>query len=574
MEMVNLTINGVKVQAPKNATILEAAKSAGIHIPTLCYHPDLKPEGACRLCVVEATGARGLVASCCYPVAEGMVVQTNTAQVRKARRLVVELLLASHPKGCLSCRKSGDCELQRIAADLDVRNHRFDWGERKTYTLDDSNPCLVRDQEKCILCGRCIRMCRDIQGMNVYSFARRGFHAMVAAAFEQDLSNVACSFCGQCSAVCPTAAIMEKDDTELVWDAIHDPDKIVVCQVSPSVRVALGEEVGLAPGSIVTGKMVAGLKAMGFDKVFDTNFSADLTIMEEGHEFIDRLQHGGVLPMVTSCSPGWVNMCELKYPDLLPHLSTAKSPQGMFGAVIKTYWAEKANVNPAKIVSVSVMPCIAKKAECVRPQLRDSGFQDVDIVITTRELGKMLREDGIDFTRLPDAEFDSPLGFGSGAGAIFGTTGGVMEAALRTVADVVTGQDIQQVDYKAVRGFEETKEAVLNIAGKEVKIAVCNTLGSAMKMMDRVRAGTADYHFIEVMACPGGCIGGGGQPIPTSKAIKKKRMEAIYSIDSNSKIRKSHENPEIKILYDTWMGKPLGEKAHRLLHTHYSPQNR
>jgi len=574
MEMVNLTINGVKVQAPKNATILEAAKSAGIHIPTLCYHPDLKPEGACRLCVVEATGARGLVASCCYPVAEGMVVQTNTAQVRKARRLVVELLLASHPKGCLSCRKSGDCELQRIAADLDVRNHRFDWGERKTYTLDDSNPCLVRDQEKCILCGRCIRMCRDIQGMNVYSFARRGFHAMVAAAFEQDLSNVACSFCGQCSAVCPTAAIMEKDDTERVWDAIHDPDKIVVCQVAPSVRVALGEEVGLAPGSIVTGKMVAGLKAMGFDKVFDTNFSADLTIMEEGHEFIDRLQHGGVLPMVTSCSPGWVNMCELKYPDLLPHLSTAKSPQGMFGAVIKTYWAEKANVNPAKIVSVSVMPCIAKKAECVRPQLRDSGFQDVDIVITTRELGKMLREDGIDFTRLPDAEFDSPLGFGSGAGAIFGTTGGVMEAALRTVADVVTGQDIQQVDYKAVRGFEETKEAVLNIAGKEVKIAVCNTLGSAMKMMDRVRAGTADYHFIEVMACPGGCIGGGGQPIPTSKAIKKKRMKAIYSIDSNSKIRKSHENPEIKILYDTWMGKPLGEKAHRLLHTHYSPQNR
>jgi NADP-reducing hydrogenase subunit HndD len=574
MEMVNLTINGVKVQAPKNATILEAAKSAGIHIPTLCYHPDLKPEGACRLCVVEATGARGLVASCCYPVAEGMVVQTNTAQVRKARRLVVELLLASHPKGCLSCRKSGDCELQRIAADLDVRNHRFDWGERKTYTLDDSNPCLVRDQEKCILCGRCIRMCRDIQGMNVYSFARRGFHAMVAAAFEQDLSKVACSFCGQCSAVCPTAAIMEKDDTERVWDAIHDPDKIVVCQVAPSVRVALGEEVGLAPGSIVTGKMVAGLKAMGFDKVFDTNFSADLTIMEEGHEFVDRLQHGGVLPMITSCSPGWVNMCELKYPDLLPHLSTAKSPQGMFGAVIKTYWAEKANVNPAKIVSVSVMPCIAKKAECVRPQLRDSGFQDVDIVITTRELGKMLREDGIDFTRLPDAEFDSPLGYGSGAGAIFGATGGVMEAALRTVADVVTGQDIKQVDYQAVRGFDETKEATLNIAGKEVKIAVCNTLGSAMKMMDRVRAGTADYHFIEVMACPGGCIGGGGQPIPTSKDVKKKRMEAIYSIDSNSKIRKSHENPEIKILYDTWLGKPLGEKAHRLLHTHYSAQNR
>jgi NADP-reducing hydrogenase subunit HndD len=574
MEMVNLTINGVKVTAPKNATVLEAAKSAGIHIPTLCYHPDLKPEGACRLCVVEATGARGLVASCCYPVAEGMAVQTNTAKVRKARRQVVELLLASHPKECLSCRKSGDCELQKIAADLDVREHRFDWGERKVYTIDDSNPCLVRNQEKCILCGRCIRMCRDVQNMNVYSFARRGFHAMVAAAFEQDLSKVACSYCGQCAAVCPTAAIMEKDDTERVWDAIHDPEKIVVCQVAPSVRVALGEEVGLEPGSIVTGKMVAALKAMGFDRVFDTNFSADLTIMEEGHEFIDRLTHGGVLPMVTSCSPGWVNMCELKYPDLLPHLSTAKSPQGMFGAVIKTYWAEKANVNPAKVVVVSVMPCIAKKAECVRPQLRDSGFQDVDIVITTRELGKMLREDGISFAQLPEAEFDSPLGYGSGAGAIFGTTGGVMEAALRTVADVVTGKDLQEIDYTAVRGLADTKEATVNVAGKDVKIAVCNTLGSAMKMMDKVRAGKADYQFIEVMACPGGCIGGGGQPIPTSWAIKKKRMEAIYSIDKNSKIRKSHENPEIKVLYETWLGKPLGEKAHRLLHTHYSKQER
>ena len=522
MEMVNLTINGVKVQAPKNATILEAAKSAGIHIPTLCYHPDLKPEGACRLCVVEATGARGLVASCCYPVAEGMVVQTNTAQVRKARRLVVELLLASHPKGCLSCRKSGDCELQRIAADLDVRNHRFDWGERKTYTLDDSNPCLVRDQEKCILCGRCIRMCRDIQGMNVYSFARRGFHAMVAAAFEQDLSNVACSFCGQCSAVCPTAAIMEKDDTERVWDAIHDPDKIVVCQVAPSVRVALGEEVGLAPGSIVTGKMVAGLKAMGFDKVFDTNFSADLTIMEEGHEFIDRLQHGGVLPMVTSCSPGWVNMCELKYPDLLPHLSTAKSPQGMFGAVIKTYWAEKANVNPAKIVSVSVMPCIAKKAECVRPQLRDSGFQDVDIVITTRELGKMLREDGIDFTRLPDAEFDSPLGFGSGAGAIFGTTGGVMEAALRTAYALLAGEELKNPDIISVRGLNNSLvEATVPIplkaqGGKifELRVAVVNgALQDLKNVMKIINEDKDRWHFIEVMNCPGGCVNGGGQPL-------------------------------------------------------------
>ena len=574
MDTVSLTINGVKVTAPMGSTILEAARSAGIYIPTLCYHPDLVPEGACRLCLVEASGARGLVASCCYPVSDGMTVQTNTEKVRAARKMVMELLLASHPKDCLACQKSGDCELQEIAADLGVRTRRFDGGEMKAHTIDDSNPCLVRDQEKCILCGRCIRVCRDVQGMNVYSFIKRGFHAMVSPAFEQDLSKVACSFCGQCASLCPTAAIREKDDTEKVWEAIHDPKKIVVCQVAPSVRVALGEEMGQAPGSIVTGKMVAGLKAMGFDKVFDTNFSADLTIMEEGHEFIHRLKNNGVLPMVTSCSPGWVNMCELKYPDLLPHLSTAKSPQGMFGAVIKTYWAEKANVNPGDIVSVSVMPCIAKKAECVRPQLRDSGFQDVDIVITTRELGRMLREDGIKFDQLPEAEFDSPLGIGSGAGAIFGTTGGVMEAALRTVADVVSNEDLKDIDYKAVRGLDQTKEATVNVAGTQVKIAVCNSLGSAQLMMDKVRAGTADYHFIEIMACPGGCIGGGGQPIPTSMAIKAKRMEALYKIDGMSTLRKSHDNPEIKTLYKEFLGEPLGERAHRLLHTHYGKQDR
>lgn len=574
MEMVTLTINGQTVQAPKNATILEAARSAGIYIPTLCYHPELAPEGACRLCVVEASGARSLVASCVYPVAEGMVVKTNTPKVRAARKMVVELLLANHPKDCLSCQKSGDCELQKIAADLGLRKIRFEGGARKAHTIDGSNPCLVRDQEKCILCGRCIRVCRDVQGMNVYSFANRGFDTIVSTAFEQDLGNVACSYCGQCASVCPTGAIVERDDTEKVWDAINDPDKIVIVQTAPSVRVAIGEELGMEPGSIVTGKMVAALRHLGFDKVFDTDFSADLTIMEEGYEFLDRLQNGGLLPMITSCSPGWVNMIELKYPELLDHLSTAKSPQQMFGAIAKTYYPEKAGIDPAKIVSVSVMPCTAKKAEAARPEMCDSGYRDVDIVITTRELGRMIREAGIDFKNLPEEAFDSPLGTGSGAGVIFGTTGGVMEAALRTVADVLAGENLPHVDYEKVRGMEHTREAELEIAGKKIKIAVVHTLKSAMEMLERVKNGTADYQFIEVMACPGGCIGGGGQPVPVNAEIRKLRRKGLFDCDRANELRKSHENPEIIELYDTWLGKPLGEKAHNLLHTHYHRQIR
>ena len=433
MTMVNLTINGKQVQAPQGATILEAARAAGIHIPTLCYHPELRPEGACRLCMVEASGARTLVASCVYPVSEGMVVNTNTNKVREARKMVVELLLANHPKDCLSCQKSGDCELQKIAADLGMRKIRFEGGERKTHTIDCSNPSLVRDQEKCILCGRCIRVCRDVQGMSVYSFARRGFDTIVSTAFESDLKDAVCTYCGQCASVCPTGAIVEKDDTEKVWAAINDSEKVVLVQTAPAVRVALGEELGIPAGSVVTGKMVAALRRLGFDKVFDTNFSADLTIMEEGHEFLSRLQNGGVLPMITSCSPGWVNMIELKYPELLPHLSTAKSPQQMFGAIAKTYYAEKAGIDPSKIVCVSVMPCTAKKAEAAREEMCASGYRDVDVVITTRELGRMIREAGIDFANLPEENYDSPLGAGTGAAVIFGTTGGVMEAALRTV---------------------------------------------------------------------------------------------------------------------------------------------
>lgn len=574
MTMVNLTINGKQVQAPQGASVLEAARGAGIYIPTLCYHPELRAEGACRLCMVEASGARTLVASCVYPVSEGMVVKTNTAKVREARKTVVELLLANHPKDCLSCQKSGDCELQKIAADLGVRKIRFEGGETKVHTVDCSNPSLVRDQEKCILCGRCIRVCRDVQGMSVYSFAGRGFNTIVSTAFEHDLKDAACTYCGQCASVCPTGAIVEKDDTEQVWAAINDPEKVVIVQTAPSVRVALGEELGIPVGNVVTGKMVSALRILGFDKVFDTNFSADLTIMEEGHEFLHRLQNGGVLPMITSCSPGWVNMIEMKYPELLPHLSTAKSPQQMFGAVAKTYFAEQAGIDPAKIVCVSVMPCTAKKAEAAREEMRASGYQDVDIVITTRELGRMIREAGIDFANLSEENFDSPLGTGTGAAVIFGTTGGVMEAALRTVADVLTGEDLPKVDYEEVRGMEETREAVIKIGDAEVKIAVVNTLASARKMLEKIKAGEADYQFIEVMACPGGCIGGGGQPIPVNREIREKRREALLNCDRMSELRKSHENPEIKALYDNWLGKPLGEKAHSLLHTHYSAKRR
>lgn len=574
MDMVTLTINGQTVQAKKNSTVLEACRAANIYVPTLCYHPELRPEGACRLCVVEASGARTLVASCVYPVAEGMVVETNTPKVREARKLVVELLLANHPKDCLSCQKSMDCELQKIAADLGVRQIRFIGGEMKAHTIDAGNPSLVRDQEKCILCGRCIRVCSEVQGMNVYSFAGRGFNTMVSTAFEQGLEKVACTYCGQCASVCPTGAIVEKDDTAKVWAAIGDKTKHVIVQTAPSVRVALGEELGIPVGEIVTGKMVAALRKLGFDKVFDTNFSADLTIMEEGHEFIDRLKNGGVLPMITSCSPGWVNMIEQKYPELLPHLSTAKSPQQMFGAVAKTYYPEKAGINPKDIVSVSIMPCTAKKAEAVRAGMDSSGYQDVDVVLTTRELGRMIREAGIDFASLEEELPDSPLGAGTGAAVIFGTTGGVMEAALRTVADVVTGEALADVDYTSVRGMDAVREATLKIADLEVKVAVVHTLKAARAMMDRIKAGTADYHFIEVMACPGGCIGGGGQPIPVNAQIRQARRDALFVCDQKNVLRKSHENPEIIEIYKNWLGKPLGEKAHHLLHTHYVQQIR
>jgi NADH-quinone oxidoreductase subunit G/NADP-reducing hydrogenase subunit HndD len=571
--MVNVTIDGRKLQVPKSATVLSAAQAAGISVPSLCYHPELRPEGACRVCVVEVEGARTLVASCVYPVNEGMVVHTNTAAVREARKTVVELLLANHPQDCLSCQRNTNCELQTIAADLGIRKVRFD-GVKKSLPLDANNPSLVRDQNKCILCGRCIKACSDRQGVNVYSFAKRGFDTVVAPAFEVGLDQAPCTYCGQCASVCPTAAIVEKDDTEAVWAALSDPTKHVIVQTAPATRVALGEALGMDSGSIVTGKMVASLRRLGFNRVFDTDFTADLTIMEEGHELLHRLQNQGVLPMVTSCSPGWVNFIELMYPDLLPHLSTAKSPQQMFGALAKTYYAEKSGIDVKNIVSVSIMPCTAKKAEAVRPEFSTNGIQDVDYVLTTRELGRMIKEAGIDFAALPAEQYDAPFGISTGAGVIFGSSGGVMEAALRTVAEVVTGKPLESIEFTAVRGLAGIKEAAVPIGDLTVKIAVANTLSNARIMMDKIRAGEADYQFIEIMACPGGCIGGGGQPVPVCEETRLNRIAAIYECDQDSQIRKSHENPAVKELYDTWLGKPLGEKSHHLLHTHYKAQIR
>ncbi|HHZ20249.1 MAG TPA: 4Fe-4S binding protein [Firmicutes bacterium] len=569
METVRVTIDGQEVEVPSGSTILEAARIAGVDIPTLCYHPDLDVKAMCRVCVVEVVGARTLQAACTQPVSEGMIVKTSSPLAREARRMNVELILSNHPQDCLNCIRNQKCELQTLAEKLGIREQRFERRSRTKNNLDISSPSLVRDMEKCILCRRCVAVCQQVQGVSALGPINRGIDTIVAPVGGCELNSVACTLCGQCVHVCPVGAIYEKDDTQKVWSALADPTKHVVVQTAPAIRVAIGEEMGLEPGALVTGKLVAVLRRLGFDKVFDTDFSADLTIMEEGHELIHRLQNGGTLPMITSCSPGWIKFIEHFYPELLDHLSTCKSPQQMFGALAKTYYAQKAGIDPKDIFVVSIMPCTAKKFECGREEMTDSGYPDVDVVLTTRELGRMLREAGINFATLPEEEFDAPLGISTGAGVIFGATGGVMEAALRTVYEVVTGKELPSVDFTEVRGLEGIKEATIDLDGQKVKVAVAHGLANAKKILELIKEGKADYQFIEVMSCPGGCIGGGGQPIPTNKEVIKKRLAAIYDADKGMKLRKSHENPAVKALYEEFLGKPLGEKSHHLLHTHY-----
>ena len=573
MEMVNIKINNMPLSVPKGISILEAARTAGIEIPTLCYLKKINEIGACRICMVEVKGARSLVTACVYPVNEGMEIFTNTERVRKSRKTTLELILSTHDRKCLSCIRSGTCELQQLCKEFGVDDEgRFD-GANPVHEYDDSAIHMIRDNGKCILCRRCVAACQA-QHISVIGANARGFDTHIGSAFEKPLDSVACVSCGQCIVNCPTGAIYEKDNTAKVLEAINDPEKFVVVHTAPSIRVTLGECFGMHIGTNVQGKMVAALRRLGFDKVFDTDFGADLTIVEEANEFLGRVQNGGVLPMITSCSPGWIKYCEHYYPDMLDHLSSCKSPQQMSGAVIKTWYAKKMGIDPKDIVVVGIMPCTAKKFETKRENQSASGYPDVDYSLTTRELGRMIESAGIFFKHLPDEEFDNPLGDSTGAAVIFGATGGVMEAALRTVADVLAGENLPHVDYEEVRGMEHTREAEIEIAGKKIKIAVVHTLKSAMEMLERVKNGTADYQFIEVMACPGGCIGGGGQPVPVNAEIRKLRRKGLFDCDRANELRKSHENPEIIELYDTWLGKPLGEKAHNLLHTHYHQQIR
>lgn len=573
MSNVSLIINGANYEVPSNLTVLEAARTVGIDIPTLCFLKDINEVGACRVCVVEVEGARALQASCVLPVRDGMVVNTNTNRVRNARKNTVELLLANHNRECTTCVRSKNCELQSVSEELGIRDIRFE-GAKREPKFDDASPSIVRDSSKCILCGRCVSMCKNVQGIGILDFLNRGFETTVGPAFEMSMNDAPCIYCGQCMTVCPVGALTEKSQIKSVWDVLEDKSKHVVVQSAPAVRAALGEEFGYEIGTNVTGKLATALRKLGFAKVFDTNWAADVTIMEEGTELLGRLKNGGKLPMITSCSPGWVRYIEFNYPDLLEHLSSCKSPQNMFGALAKSYYAEKAGIDPKDIVVVSVMPCTSKKSEIERPELSVNGLQDVDISITTRELARMIKEARLEFDKLEEGTFDAFMGDYSGAGVLFGATGGVMEAALRTVADVLTGQDLENVDYVAVRGVEGIKEATVNVAGTDIKIAVAHGTSNAGILLDKIRAGEADYHFIEIMACPGGCVNGGGQPIQPASVrniidIRAERAKALYSEDASKTVRKSHKNPEIKKLYDEYLGEPNSHKAHELLHTHY-----
>ncbi|MGI6425076.1 MAG: NADH-dependent [FeFe] hydrogenase, group A6 [Tepidanaerobacteraceae bacterium] len=573
MDMVTLTIDGIKVKVPQNTTVLKAARKVGIKIPTLCYLKGVNEIGACRMCVVEVKGAKTLQTSCILPVSEGMKVITNSKLVRESRKVTLELLLSNHNIECPTCIRNLNCELQKLSKELGIESIRY-LGEKSKTQYDNFSPAIVRDTSKCILCNRCVSTCHDVQGVGAISPNYRGFDTVVAPFYDISLNEVPCVNCGQCIMVCPVGALKEKDDTEKVWSALANPKLHVVVQTAPAVRVSLGEEFGEKIGSIVTKKLTSALKRLGFDKVFDTNLSADLTIMEEGLEFLYRLQTGRKLPLITSCSPGWIKFCEHYYPEFLDNLSTCKSPQQMFGALIKTYYAEKAGIDPSNIYSASIMPCTAKKYECQRPEMFSSGYQDVDAVLTIRELSRMLKEANIDFNTLPDDEYDEPLGISTGAAAIFGATGGVMEAALRTVYEIVTKKELKKIDFTQVRGIEGVKEATIDLNGTEVNVAVAHGLSNARKILDRVKSGEVNYHFVEIMCCPGGCVGGGGQPILSAderweKDYRESRGNAIYDVDRNMSLRKSHENPAVQSLYKEFLGEPLGEKSHKLLHTYY-----
>ena len=573
MEMVNIKINNMPLSVPKGISILEAARMAGIEIPTLCYLKKINEIGACRICMVEVKGARSLVTACVYPVNEGMEIFTNTERVRKSRKMTLELILSTHDRKCLSCVRSGTCELQQLCKEFGVDDEgRFD-GANPVHEYDDSAIHMIRDNGKCILCRRCVAACQA-QHISVIGANARGFDTHIGSAFERPLDSVACVSCGQCIVNCPTGAIYEKDDTAKVLEAINDPEKFVVVHTAPSIRVTLGECFGMHIGTNVQGKMVAALRRLGFDKVFDTDFGADLTIVEEANEFLGRVQNGGVLPMITSCSPGWIKYCEHYYPDMLDHLSTCKSPQQMSGAIIKTWYAEKMGIDPKDIVVVGIMPCTAKKFEIKRDDQAASGYPDVDYSLTTRELGRMIESAGIYFKHLPDEEFDNPLGDSTGAAVIFGATGGVMEAALRTAVEKLSGEELKNLDFTEVRGTDGIKEASYTVNGMEVKVCVVSGLANANTIMEKVKNGTADYHFIEIMGCPGGCVNGGGQPIQHAVVrnfvdLRARRAAALYEADKDMPLRKSHESEAVKRLYAEFLGEPGSHKAHEVLHTSY-----
>jgi NADP-reducing hydrogenase subunit HndD len=572
--MPTLKINNIDISVADGTTILNAAKQNNINIPTLCYYPDLDIKSDCRICVVEIVGQKGLVTSCSTMVRDGMHILTNSPRALNARKTITELILANHDANCTACVRNMNCELQNLANKLGIDHNRFQ-SVLNMVEIDDQNPSIVRNPNRCIKCGRCIDVCKTLQNVSALDTMGRGHDMQITPAFQNALADVICTYCGQCSSVCPVGAIHEKDDTDKVWHAIHDPSKHVIVQVAPAIRVSLGEEINLGFGSIVTGKLIAALKMLGFTKVFDTNFTADLTIIEEGHELIHRIKHKETLPLITSCCPGWINYVEQKHPELFPHLSSCKSPQQMFGALAKTYYAKKENIKPESIYVVSIMPCTAKKWEASRPEMSINGIDpDVDAVLTTRELAKMIKQMGIDFNSLKEMRFDKPDEVTSGAAAIFGATGGVMEAALRTVVEILDEKPLDTIEFDKVRGMHGIKEAEVTIKGETIKVAVAHTLSNAEKIVQQIKQGSSPYAFIEIMACPGGCVGGGGQPYGTTNKVSVERIHAIYQVDRLTSIRKSHDNAAVSNLYTHFLGEPYGEKAHELLHTSYRFQNK